>query len=133
MPADNHLLAGLQAALHYSHVVQRRTADDGPVLGRVIRLDKPGKQPLRVPLHSRRRDGHRVLQRLDQHAGMDEFARPQALILVGKRGLEPDRARGLVDLVVDQKQLALAELVSVVLIERRDLHLALCHGVLHRR
>src|SRR6187200_3599350 len=64
---------------------------------------------------------------------MDEFAWPQTLVLVGKRGLEPDRARGLVDLVVDQKQLALTELVSVVLVKRRDLYLTLCHGVLHRR
>ena len=74
---------------------------------------------------------NRIFQHLDQHARPDELAGPQPLVLIGERRLEPDRARGLVDLIVDQQQLALAEFVHIVLIHGDDRDLTLRHGVLH--
>ena len=49
-------------------------------------------------LHRRRRDDQRALARLEMQARLDELARPERAVGVGKVGLEPDasRCRGLI-------------------------------------
>ena len=63
---------------------------------------------------------------------MDKFARPQPFVLVWKLRLQLDRARGLIDLIVDQQELTFGELFPIVLIERQDRHIATQHRFAHR-
>ena len=55
------------------------------------------------------------MSRIQEQPHADEFARPQPMRRVGKLRLELDRAGGLQDLVVDQRELALVQLDLAVL------------------
>ena len=60
------------------------------------------------------------MPRVDQQSRVDELARPELVRLVGKIGLELDRAGGLQDLVVDEAEHALIEQRRIVLIVGKD-------------
>ena len=60
------------------------------------------------------------MPRVDEQPCVDELARPQLARLVGKIGLELDRAGGLQDLVVDEAEHALIEQRRIVLIVGED-------------
>ena len=94
---------------------------DGTRLHGVILRDDPGEQPLRSALDRGIGDGDRVVARFHQHPGIDEFARPERVVGVGKHRLEPDGGRCRVDGVVDQQQRAGAQGDFVVLVECRYL------------
>ena len=87
----------------------------GRICHRAVGIDDVGVGSLLALLHGRRRDGQAVVPRIEQQPHIDEFARPKPVRRVGKFGLEPDRAGGLQDLVVDQRELAFVELDRVVL------------------
>ena len=57
------------------------------------------------------------MPRVEQQPRIDELARPQQMLRVGKLRLQPDRAGGLDDLVVDQVKRALIELLAVLTVD----------------
>jgi len=66
----------------------------------------PGEQPLRSALDRGIGDGGSCHGAFPQHPGIDEFARPERVIGIGKHRLEPDSKPLPVDGVVDQQQCA---------------------------
>ena len=78
------------------------------------------------------RDGHDVLQCVGEHAHPNELTGPEPCVLVGKGRLQPDRARRLVDLIVDQEQRARGKFMRVVLVEGEDGDAPFQHGFAHR-
>ena len=68
----------------------------------------------------------------DQHVDMHEFAGPQALIGIGEFGLELNGAGGLIDLIVDEKQMAFGQLLLVVLVKSEDRDLPAQHRFAYR-
>ena len=89
------------------------------VIGRIatvsVGIDHIGIGSLRALLHDRCGNGQAVMPCLEEQPRVDEFARPKLVRLVGKVGLELDRAGGLQDLVVDEPECALIELDRIVL------------------
>src|ERR1700704_6387199 len=96
-------------------VVGRRRLDDAR-FGRIVGLDDPHVKPLRAALQRRRWDRHGIAARVDQRANPHELAGPESLVGVGETCLQADRAGGLVDLFVEHAELALGQLLLVVLI-----------------
>ena len=90
---------------------------DGTRLDGVVRRHDPGEQPLRSALDRGIGDGERIVASFDQHPRIDEFARPQRVVVIGEHRLEPDGGGRLVDGVVDQQQRAGAQGDFVVLVE----------------
>ena len=74
-----------------------------------------------------------VMPGLEQQPRVDELARPEHMRRVGKIGLELDRAGGLQDLVVDERELALVELDLVVVAIGKDRERPLGHLLLDFR
>ena len=68
----------------------------------------------------------------NEDANVHEFARPQPPIIVRKFGFQLNGAGRLIDLIVDQKELAGRELFAVVLIERQYCDAAAQHRFAHR-
>ncbi len=132
LAVDDDALARRDPLGHDRGVIVDRHRLDAALLDRIVRLHHPGIEPVRAVLDRDRRDGDRILARLDQEADAHEFARPQPLILVVEFSLELDRRGRLIDLVVDQQQAALRQLLFVVLVEGDDRHRALQHGFAHR-
>jgi hypothetical protein len=74
------------------------------------------------------------VQRVDEQAGVDELVGEQAVALVAEEALELDRARGVVDLVVDRLQRAGVEHLLPLAVPRLHAQLvALRHPRHHRR
>src|ERR1700739_445969 len=63
---------------------------------------------------------------------MHELSRPQPLIGIGEFRLELDGAGGLVDLIVDEKQMTHGQLFFVVLVKSEDSDLSIEHRLAHR-
>lgn len=73
----------------------------------IVGLDRIGIRPVRA-LHDRcRRHGQRILANRHDHAGVHELARPKPLIVVIESRLQLHCAGRGIDLIVDQRQLAL--------------------------
>ena len=132
LPVGHDALAGGEAFGGDRRVVIDGLRTDRTLLHRVVGFDHPDIEAVRAALHRDRRNGHGVLVGRDQDADADELARPQPLVLVGKFRLQPDRAGGLIDLIVDQQQMALGELILVVLIEGENRDAAAQHRLAHR-
>ena len=79
---------------------------DRPHRHLVVRLHDIDEGAVRPALHGRGRRHHHLLERVDQQPDVDEAARPELQFAVGKFGLELDRAGGLIDLIVDDLELA---------------------------
>ena len=94
-------------------ITARRSSCCATVTGRTatlsVVLDHVDERAVRPALHRRGRHHDDLAQRVDQQAHIDELARPELQIGIGKLGLEPDRAGGLIDLVVDHQHLAVVE------------------------
>ena len=84
-------------------------------------------------LDSSLRDRDCFRQRLDQHAGVDELARPQPVVIVVERRLQRDRTGGRVDRVVRREQSALGNDLAVVSAGYLDDHGTLRPRRLHAR
>ncbi|HLJ00917.1 MAG TPA: hypothetical protein VKT76_14470 [Bradyrhizobium sp.] len=115
MTVHHHPLTRGQARFN-----QRLTLLDGgdaqrPQFDRGVRLDDISIVAVGAGLHCGGRDDRAAVRR-DPQPRIDELARPQPLILVWEDGLETRGARGLVDLIVNEFEVTLAELDLVVLI-----------------
>ena len=88
---------------------------DRPDLDRIVGIDDVGVGSFRTLLHNRRGNGQAVMPRIEKQPRVDELARPEPMRLVGKIGLELDRAGGLQDLVVDEAEHAFIQLDRIVL------------------
>ncbi len=75
-------------------------------------------------LHRDRGHDERVLALLDEHPRLDECVRPQHALGVRHERLEAQGGRRLVDLVVEHRELAIAELLRTVAVVDLDHHLA---------
>ena len=84
--------------------------------GRVLRTDDPEKISLGSMLDRDRRDRQPVVAVFDHDLAIDEIAGPQPGALVGKIGLQLDRAGRRVDDVVDRLDLAAIEQRDAVLL-----------------
>ena len=84
--------------------------------------------PDRTALHGRGRHHDRLGKGFDLQPDIDELARPQLEIGVGKFGLELQRPGGRIDLVVDAGQLAGVDHRDAVIAEHVDGQRALGGG-----
>src|SRR4051794_39127787 len=75
-------------------------------LGLVVLIDGERVETVGAVLDGVIRNNSGVLERIDQQPGRNRLAWPQRVVLVVEDGLEPDRAAGGVDLIVDQRQRA---------------------------
>ena len=99
-------------------VLQRQR--DGTQGHAIIVGDDIGEGAVRPPLYGRGWDDHDLAQGLDEHAGIDELARPELQVGVGKIRLHAHGAGGLVDLIVDDLQAAAVEYGLAVRLQRLD-------------
>ena len=132
LPVGHDALAGGEAFGGDRDVVVDHLRADRTLLHRFVGFDHPDIEAVGAALHRDRRNGHGILVGRDQDADADELARPQPLVLIGKFRLQPDRAGGLIDLIVDQQQVALGQLLLVVLIEGENRDGAAQHRFAHR-
>ena len=86
----------------------------------VVWIDDIGVGPGRTLLHDACGNGQAVVPGIDEQSRVDELARPEPARLVGKIGLELDRAGGLQDLVVDEAEHALIQQRRIILIVGKD-------------
>src|SRR5262249_62033740 len=84
-------------------------------LNRSVGSDNPDVGAFRPLLYRGRGDGQAIVARVELEPRIDQFARPQHPLGIGKARAQPDRAGGLDDLIVDEIELTLVELRLVVL------------------
>ncbi len=105
---------------------------DRPHRDRVVVVRDVDEGPVGAALDGRGRHHGRVLERIDQELHVDELARPELQALVGEFRLELHGAGGLVDLVVDDDELAVVDHGAVVVGERLRIERALGEGAVDR-
>ena len=93
---------------------------DRPQVHRLIRLDDVDELTLRAGLNGDRRNHDRRRIGRQRHDDVDELARPEPAIVVGKRALDPDGAGRLVHRVVDERNSAVRRRTGVVGCTRLD-------------
>src|SRR6185437_11338039 len=115
--------ADIEDAAHYPVAVAHFAGHhDRLHLHRVVALHLVDVVAIGPALHRLRRNHQAAVDRADQQLHVDELARPQFIVLVVELGLEPERAGGGVDLVVDDLEHAAAgDRVRIDPIQRRDL------------
>src|SRR5580700_6992372 len=99
---DDDLFAALQAPLEQSGIAERLFDGYRPRLGGVIRPDQPYEVAFRTMPDRGSRNGHAIAPLFDHHPAIGETSRPQLQSLIGKAGLELDRSRGRIDLIIDR-------------------------------
>src|ERR1700731_309341 len=114
LSVDDDLLVGLEAGVY-----ERLALADLRDLNRAdrhgaVRIDHVCVGSLRALQDDRCGNGQAVMPPVEEQTCVDELTRPQQMLLVRKLGSQPDGARGLDDLVVDQVQRALIELFPVL-------------------
>ena len=117
-PSTTIFSPGCQTLADDRYAVLYRGDLDGAPLDGVVVLDHVGIGAVRPVLHGLRRNGRDAAARIDDQPHIDEQTRPQPLVLVGEARLQLQRAGRLVDLVVDQRQLAGREQRLAVLADR---------------
>ena len=131
-PSTTTCLARLQAPCETMRRLALRSAST--VMGRsstvASALDDVGERALRPVLDDGRRDRRCASLRVDEvQARLHELVGPEQALRVVEDRLEADRRRGLVDLVVDDGELALAErLVAVAAAAPRPASVAVGHA-----
>jgi len=133
LPADHGLFVGLKAGIDDRHARAELCYLDGAVFDCSVRLDHIDIATLRALLHRGGGNRQRVLASFDQQPDIDQFARPQPMLGIGEIGLEPYRAAGLDDLVVQHRELALVELGLIVFAVGQDGQRSFRHRLLDLR
>jgi hypothetical protein len=121
-------LACLQASGdHRLHVVllRQRHAPHGDG---VALFEHVHEWPIGTALDGGGRHHDHLPQSIDEHPHVDELAGPKLKIVVGKLGPELHRTRGLVNLIVDHRHLALVERALAVGGQGVDRQLAFGHA-----
>ena len=96
-------------------------------LDRFVRFDGVDKGRLGAALDRGGRDDHGVVKGIEQKPGVDKLIREERIVLVWKQGLDPDRPRRRIDLVVDRQDRPLRQFVLEVAVI--GLHLEVTAGV----
>src|SRR6478752_7845446 len=104
LSVDHDLLVGLEAGINKCLSAADLCDLDRPARDRVVEIDDVHVSAAGTLLDSRCGDGQAVAPCIDEQSRVDEFAGPEPMRLVGKIGLELNRARCLQDLVVDEAE-----------------------------
>ena len=104
----------------------------GALVHGIVRLDDPGIEAVGPRCTATGGIVTASLRVVDQNVDAHELARPQPLVGIGEFRLELDRAGGLIDLIVDEEQMAFRQLLLVVLVEGENRDRALQHRLAHR-
>ncbi len=99
----------------------------------LISLDQESVRALRAALNDRFRHDESALARGQQKPRIDELAGPKPKLGIRKARLEPDGARGGIDLIVNDCQFSFAHNRAIIAIQRDHFELALGHLLLNLR
>src|SRR6266567_2033516 len=111
---------GLKTGVHQSLSFTDLRNRDGTCLYCFVGTDHPDERAVRTLLHGRSRDGQTIVPRIAKEPCINELARPEQALGIGKACAQSDCAGGLDDLVVDEIKLALIEPGLVVLTVSQD-------------
>src|SRR5205085_8392557 len=119
-------VGGVDTLDDYGRCLGLQPHRDGPQNDALVGLHDVGEGAMWPALHGRGWNGHHLLQRVGQHAHVDELPRPELQVGVGEFRLHAHGPGRLVHLVVDDLQGAAVEHRLAVGVERLDRHLAPC-------
>jgi hypothetical protein len=130
LAVDHHALAGRQALIdHRQAVLDLRHPDLGDPRALVV-AHGVDVGALRAALHGGGRHRERAPAHAQHQPGIDVLAGPQGVPRVAELRLEPDRAGGVVDLVVQQREAPAGQRLRLA--RRTDLNLQRPVAVLER-
>src|SRR5215467_923909 len=124
---ENDLVVRHQATLDERHPFTAVADLDGALLNRLIGLDDVSKCSVRSALDDLRRYGQDVPTNPEQKAGVHELPGPKRVVRIVEFGLEPDRSRRCINLVVDEGNNTLSKPRRPVAVIGEDLEWPLRH------
>src|SRR5205807_456550 len=109
----HHDLAGNKTGCDHGLLVVLLGHGDRTHRDRGVVLDDIDIGAGRAALHSRGGNNYDLAQSVDQDSHVGELAGPELQLIIREYGLEPHRAGGLIDLIVDDQHFAVVDRLAV--------------------
>src|SRR4051794_10876719 len=109
LAVHHDLLADSKPVRDNRHSILESQDIDGSAFDGLVGFDSKGEVAFRPLLHRRGRYRDRVVANSEHEPGVDKLAGPERLIMISERRLQVDRSGRGIDLIVDQRQLAVGQ------------------------